>query len=446
MQLPETSTLTYEPDSLDSLLCSIRARLLDQLQRSLTTLEMEPLYQLAQDIVKAPACVILGVGKSGLIADKWVATLSSIGVRAFALHPIEAQHGDLGRVQQGDLVLCISNGGESEEIIHLLPSLRVRQTILWAMTAKPNSRLAKGCCFQLLLPAVQELDPFGMVPTTSSILQLSVAEMVSMCVLHLRGVQLADFQANHPAGLIGRRLHLRVREAMVLKENAPVANAEERVKEVLHKISEGRAGCVMVQERCKLSGIFTDGDFRRLLERRGAAALELQMGEVANLRPRVTHPDLLAVEALKAMESDPLRPIQALPVVEHEELVGLLRRHDLVQSGLSVAPSWLEPMQGKVLVSQAMIPFESLAMAPPHHSVLEVIKKMTLSGAGVILVAEGHQLCGLFTDGDLRRLLERRGAESLERSIGEVANLRPRVIEPQRSLSEALHFMDGDPA
>jgi arabinose-5-phosphate isomerase len=317
-------------DYLMGLLAEVERLLLPAMQ----SLDTSALAQLSAEIQSAPAVVFVGVGKSGLIAEKTAATLSSIGIRALCVHPVEAQHGDLGRIQAGDLVICMSKSGESEELLSLLPSLRMKRARLWAITSNPRSRLAASVDASVQLPDSRELDPHNVVPTTSTLLQLLVGDLLAMAVLFAKGTTLEEFHANHPAGRIGRRLHLRVQNVMMPLEQTPVARPHEPLFTLLARLSQGCSGCLVITDASgEINGIFTDGDLRRALEYRGPSALNLPISELATAQPRCLTADLLAVDALRLMESGD-RPISVMPVRQGCKLIGLVRLHDLLKAGL----------------------------------------------------------------------------------------------------------------
>jgi arabinose-5-phosphate isomerase len=321
--------------SLASQLIEMGALLAEQLTHLSAQLPVEALERLSREIVQAPAVALIGIGKSGLIAEKIAATLSSLGVRAFSIHATEAQHGHLGLIQRDDVVLMLSKSGESEELLSVIPSLKHRGVRLWAMTSTGPSRLRSAVKETIDVPALRELDPHDTIPTTSTLIQLLLGDLLAMAVYSLRGTSLEDFQVNHPAGRIGRRLHLRVRDLMLPLDRTPKVSESLSVMEILAPLSEGCSGCVTLlgQNGC-ITGVFTDGDLRRALERGGSDALHSPVIGWASKTPRCTSPDRLAIEALRDMEADSSRPISVMPVVEEKTLVGLLRLHDLIQAGL----------------------------------------------------------------------------------------------------------------
>lgn len=305
------------------------------LHRAIEELDLTQIARLAESVVKAPAIILMGVGKSGLIAEKISATLSSIGLRGLAVHPVEAQHGDLGRIQPGDLAILLSKSGESEELLSLLPSLQRRGVQIWAITGSQQNRLARATAGVVILPEAPELDPHNIVPTTSTLLQLLVGDLLAMAVLSLKGTSLEEFHSNHPAGRIGRRLQLRVSDVMIPLEQTPRCRPDQRIFDLLAPLSAGRSGSLVLTGAAdELLGLFTDGDLRRALERGGPQALQSSVQQWATALPRCIAPDILAAEALRLMESNPSQPISVMPVVMGQKLLGLLRLHDLLQAGI----------------------------------------------------------------------------------------------------------------
>lgn len=280
--------------------------------------------------------ICTGVGKSGLIAKKLAVTLTSTGTRAIFLSPTNALHGDLGILKPEDLFLIFSKSGESEELLNLIPFIRNRKVPIVAMLANSKSRLAKAVDHTLILPEVKELCPFDMAPTTSTTVQLIVGDILAMALMRQKKISLGEFTDSHPAGRLGKRSILKVSDLMLKEDSIPVCAPQDRLMSVLFELSRKQCGCVLVRDASnKLLGIFTDGDLRRALEKRGAEALECQMQELMIRSPRMVHPETLVQEALKKMESDQKQPITVLPVLDAEnQIVGILKMHDILQSGI----------------------------------------------------------------------------------------------------------------
>lgn len=297
-------------------------------------LDIEPIEQVLEAILACGGTLFLtGIGKSGFIAQKVCATLLSTGTKAAFLPPIDALHGDLGMVEKGDMVLMLSKSGETDELLDLLPFLRGREAQVVAVTSNQESRLANQADLSVALPCEEELCPFDLAPTISTEVQLLFGDVLSMAVMERKGVSLDQYAANHPGGRIGRRLSIKVREMM--NAQAPLCAAHKRLEEVLVDFSEKRCGClIVIDEHKQLKGIFTDGDLRRALQAKGENVLKERLGDLMTPAPKAIDVNSLAWEAMKVMEADPMRPVTVLPVVEQDEVVGVVKMHDLVQANL----------------------------------------------------------------------------------------------------------------
>ncbi len=282
------------------------------------------------------AMIFSGVGKSGYVAKKTVSTLLSIGIRSFFLDPMQALHGDLGLVGGPDLFISFSKSGESQELIDLMPYIRLRGAKSIAIVSNERSRLARLSDTFICLPLERELCPFDLAPTTSTAVQLLFGDLLAVALMQSRKIPLEQFSQNHPGGLIGRRIFLKANDLMLKDSALPLCHPGDRLIEVLHELSSKRCGCLLVTDReKKLLGIFTDGDLRRALQAKGGSALELHLQELMSPYPKTISPDLLALDALRCMEEDPARLMTVLPVLEQGSVVGLLRMHDILQAGLS---------------------------------------------------------------------------------------------------------------
>ena len=270
--------------------------------------------------------VVTGMGKSGLICRKIAGTLSSTGTSAFFLHPAEAIHGDLGALRDDDVVLALSHSGETGELIRLLESIRRIGARLIAITGDPRSTLAKAADVTIDCGIAEEACPMNLAPTASTTAALALGDALAMTLLVRKGFREEDFASLHPGGKLGRRL-MRVEHAMHAGDAAPVVRTASRMPDVFHEMSSKRLGmtCV-VDERGRLAGVFTDGDLRRLMTRT-ADVLSLTAGEVMTRNPVTIDRQLLAVEALKIMET---HKITSVVVVDGEARVqGVVHLHDL---------------------------------------------------------------------------------------------------------------------
>jgi arabinose-5-phosphate isomerase len=270
--------------------------------------------------------IVTGMGKSGLICRKIAATLSSTGTSAWFLHPAEAIHGDLGAIRDNDVVIALSHSGETDEIIRLLESIRRIGARLIALTGDPASTLARAADVTLNCGIAEEACPMNLVPTASTTAALAMGDALAMTLLVRKGFREEQFASLHPGGKIGRRL-MTVEQVMHSGDAAPIVGVSAAMPEVFHEMSSKRLGMTCVVEADgRLAGIFTDGDLRRLMAR-VSNVLALSAGEVMTRNPITIVRDLLAVEALKVMET---HKITSVVVVDGDLSVqGVVHLHDL---------------------------------------------------------------------------------------------------------------------
>ena len=275
--------------------------------------------------------ILTGMGKPGFIARKIAATMASTGTPSLYLHPAEAVHGDFGMVTAKDLVIAISQSGESEEIVRLLPLMKKKGVRLIALTSVPGSSLGRNADIVLDLGVRREACPLNLAPSASTTASLAMGDALALSLLKIKGFRSEDFAELHPAGSLGRRL-LKVGEIMRTGKANPLVGAKTTVRQALLKITASRAGsCTIVDARRKLLGVFTDGDLRRHLRSHGEKILSCPVAQWATLKPRYIREDRLAEEAFHIMES--LR-IDELPVVDKaRRVVGLLDVQDLMRAG-----------------------------------------------------------------------------------------------------------------
>jgi arabinose-5-phosphate isomerase len=277
--------------------------------------------------------VVLGMGKSGHIGGKLAATLASTGTPAFFVHPGEASHGDLGMITREDAVIALSNSGETDEILTLLPLIRRLGVPLIALTGNPGSRLAREASVHLDVSVEREACPLGLAPTSSTTATLAMGDALAIAVLDARGFTADDFARSHPGGRLGRRLLIHVADIMRTGEAIPRIHSEALLRDALLEISRKGLGMVIIgTDAGRVRGIFTDGDLRRALDR-NLDIHHLTIGEVMTPGGFTARPDWLAVEALEMMEN---HHINALPVVDdNEQLVGAINMHDLLHAGVA---------------------------------------------------------------------------------------------------------------
>ena len=272
--------------------------------------------------------VVMGMGKSGHIGGKIAATLASTGTPAFFVHPAEAAHGDLGMVCDGDAVLALSNSGESDEIIALLPALKRKNIVLLAVTSNPQSTLARHADIHITAAVSREACPLGLAPTSSTTAVLALGDALAVALLNARSFTRGDFALSHPAGSLGRRLLLTVADVMHSGDALPAVAEGTPLKTAVVAMSEKSLGMLaVIDKQGSLKGIFTDGDLRRLLETRDTLA-GLTVDEIMKPDPVTIAPDKLAAEAAKLMQQ---KRIGGLLVSEQGRLVGALNMHDLLR-------------------------------------------------------------------------------------------------------------------
>ena len=273
--------------------------------------------------------VVSGIGKSGHIGRKIAATLASTGTPAFFVHPAEAAHGDLGMIVDGDVVLAISNSGESDEILAIMPALKRRHITLICITGKPESSMAKHADIHIRAAVSQEACPLGLAPTSSTTAVLALGDALAIALLNARQFTPEDFALSHPAGSLGRRLLLTVGDVMHSGDALPVVRPESSLREAIIQMSGKGLGMVAVADGAGcLAGVFTDGDLRRLFERHEQLP-DLPMSEVMTRHPATISPEKLLSEALKLMQE---KRINGLPVCEGGRLVGALNMYDLLKA------------------------------------------------------------------------------------------------------------------
>ncbi|MEC4892824.1 MAG: KpsF/GutQ family sugar-phosphate isomerase [Oscillatoria sp. PMC 1051.18] len=280
--------------------------------------------------------VLTGMGKSGIVARKIAATMTSTGTLASYLHPADALHGDLGIVGATDVAIALSNSGETEELISMLPCLVHRRVPIIAIVGNVKSTIARKADVVLNAAVAKEACPLNLAPTTSTTVALAIGDAIAMTVMQVKGLTPEDFALNHPAGRLGKRLTLRVQDLMHGGEDNPTISPHASWLEVVSAISKGGLGAVNVIETDKrLLGVITDGDLRRAIQETTPANLnQLTAGSIMTRKPTVVTLDSLAYEALQLMENRPSQ-IAVLPVVDRDRVcVGLLRLHDIVRSGL----------------------------------------------------------------------------------------------------------------
>ena len=276
--------------------------------------------------------IVIGMGKSGHIGGKIAATLASTGTPAFFVHPGEASHGDLGMITAEDVVLAISNSGETGEVLSIAPLIKRRGAHLISMTGNPQSTLAELADVHICIAVEQEACPLGLAPTSSTTATLAMGDALAVALLHARGFTADDFAMSHPGGSLGRRLLLHIHDVMHSGERIPLVTEQATLSEALLEMSRkglGMTGVVDAEQR--LIGVFTDGDLRRILDQR-VDVHQAEIQQVMTRNPITISADVLAAEGLRLMED---RKINGLFAVDSDGKVrGALNMHDLLKAGV----------------------------------------------------------------------------------------------------------------
>ena len=296
---------------------------------------------LSGEIVKAAreiyACkgrvVVVGLGKSGHVGRKISATLASLGTPSFFLHAAEASHGDLGMVMKEDIGVFISNSGASSEIVSIIPHFRRTGAKMIAVTGSLSSPLAENSDIVINAHVESEGDPLQLAPMSSTTLELVLGDALAAIVTLLRGLKREDFALFHPGGSLGRKLLTRVRDVMGRGDNLPVVSEGVTVKDALFVITgKGYGATCIVDAEGRLTGIFTDGDLRRLMEKAGNDAFTTRIEDAMTRNPKTINPDSLAAEAVRIMENS---EISVLIAVENQKPTGIIHIHELLRAGIA---------------------------------------------------------------------------------------------------------------
>jgi len=274
--------------------------------------------------------VVTGMGKSGLVGRKIAATLASTGTPAYFLHPAEGVHGDIGMVARGDVVLALSNSGETDEVLAILPPLKRLGVPIVLLTGNPTSSLARQCEVVLDVSVPEEACPMNLAPTSSTTAALAAGDALAMVLLDLRGLRPEDYAALHPRGTLGWRALVRVADLMLTGDAVPVVSQATPLRDVIVEMTQKKKGVTtVVDDAGRLAGVITDGDLRRLHLRRTPIDA-LSAGEVATHEPKTIRADDLAAKALEVMET---WEITSLVIIDAERRpVGLIHMHDILRA------------------------------------------------------------------------------------------------------------------
>jgi arabinose-5-phosphate isomerase len=269
--------------------------------------------------------IISGMGKSGIIGKKIAATLASTGTPSFFLHPAEAYHGDLGMIEKDDILLLISNSGETDEILKLIPFLKLQENKVIAMSGNPCSTLAKNSNYHLNIKVEKEACPLQLAPTSSTTATLVMGDALAVALMKKRNFQDTDFAQFHPGGSLGRRLLTRVQDVMQ-KENLPIVSMETSIQKIISVISEARLGLVVVSEESIIQGVITDGDIRRAMEESQETFFTLTASALMSKNPKtIEGKEKLTIAQSLMTESK----VNSLLVVENKKLIGVVQIYDL---------------------------------------------------------------------------------------------------------------------
>jgi len=269
--------------------------------------------------------IVSGMGKSGIIGTKIAATLASTGTPSFFLHPAEAYHGDLGMIEANDMVLLISNSGETDEVLKLLPFLKEQQIQTLSMSANPNSTLAKNTHYHLNIAVEEEACPLQLAPTSSTTATLVMGDALAIVLMERRGFEKNDFAQFHPGGSLGRRLLMKVEDVMK-SENLPLVTKESPMTEVIQKISSGRLGLVVVMHEGSIEGIITDGDIRRAMDTSQHSFFDLLALDLMTRHPKCIGSQEQVALAQKVMTEE---KVNSLLVLENDVFVGIVQIYDI---------------------------------------------------------------------------------------------------------------------
>jgi len=270
--------------------------------------------------------IIVGMGKSGIIGKKIAATLASTGTPSFFLHPGEANHGDLGMVEKEDIVLLISNSGETDEVLKIIPFLKSQGNITIAMSGNPESTLGKNSTYHLNIAIQKEACPLQLAPMSSTTATLVMGDAIAAALMKLRGFKDENFAKFHPGGSLGKRLLTTVGTVMK-KNNLPICHDQNNIKEVIHKITDGKCGLVVILDDKNISGIISDGDIRRAMETNEEIFFDLKPSDLMSKNPKIIQSNEKLVKASELMTENKINSL--LVINQDNEFVGVVQMYDL---------------------------------------------------------------------------------------------------------------------
>lgn len=280
------------------------------------------------------ALIFCGVGKSGIIAQKCASTFTSLGLPSFYLHPTEALHGDLGRLRKTDAIVFLSKSGTTEEILKLLPFLNTPKNRRIGLIGASTSPIGEQCSIVFDCSVEKEACLNNQAPTTSSTVALAMGDAMAVLLETLTGLSKEGFAVNHPGGILGKSLRMKVKDLMIKASSCPVVSTEQTLQEVILLMTKFPVGGCAIVDEGKFKGILVEGDIRRTFTRENQG-LKSRSGDIMNASPISINPEALAFEALELMENKS-RSLQLLPVLENDQFMGFIRLHELLKEGFSL--------------------------------------------------------------------------------------------------------------
>ena len=277
--------------------------------------------------------ILMGIGKSGHIAQKISATLSSTGTASFFIHPTEAAHGDLGMINKKDSILILSNSGETKEIIEILPALKRSTSNIFTLTNSNQSTIAKAGKINLVISADEEACPLDLAPTSSTTIALVFGDALAIALLEARGFSKDDFAKSHPAGQLGKKLTTLVQDLAVMNEKAPMVDQTTSLKEALMEITGKKLGLTLVLNEKKIVGVFTDGDLRRCLNDE-VDINNTPIKDVMTITFKSIESNALAIDAAEIMEKNKIFSLVVNSSKHKEDTIGIITMHQLLESGI----------------------------------------------------------------------------------------------------------------
>ena len=277
--------------------------------------------------------ILMGIGKSGHIAQKISATLSSTGTASFFIHPTEAAHGDLGMINKKDSILILSNSGETKEIIEILPALKRSTSNIFTLTNNNQSTIAKAGKINLVISADEEACPLDLAPTSSTTIALVFGDALAIALLEARGFSKDDFAKSHPAGQLGKKLTTLVKDLAVMNEKAPMVNQTTSLKEALMVVTEKKLGLTLVLNKKKIVGVFTDGDLRRCLNDE-VDINNTSIKDVMTIKFKSIDSNALAIDAAEIMEKNKIFSLVVNSSIHKEDTIGIITMHQLLEAGI----------------------------------------------------------------------------------------------------------------